>query len=77
MESEKRFPIQTPFITLGSFLKLVDAVGSGGEAKIRIQDGEVTVNGEVDRRRGRKLYPGDRVTLDGVNYRVMSGDLRE
>ncbi len=53
--------ITTPFIKLDSFLKVENAVSSGGEAKMMIAEGYITVNGEVELRRGRKLYPGDRV----------------
>jgi ribosome-associated protein len=65
--------VQEPqdFIRLEEFLKLVDAVASGGEAKRLIQSGQVRVNGEVELRRGRKLYPGDRVELaSGESYEV-------
>ena len=62
--------IDTEFIKLDSFLKAVDAVCSGGEAKIIISEGLVMVNGEVELRRGRKLRPGDRVELDGRNFPV-------
>lgn len=62
---EKTIAITTPFIKLDSLLKLADLVQSGGEAKTVIQDGQVTVNGEVCTQRGRKLRPGDRVTFDG------------
>lgn len=48
-----------PGITLGQALKAADLVGSGGEAKVLIQAGEVRVNGEVETRRGRKLEEGD------------------
>lgn len=51
--------IKDEFIKLGQALKLAGLVGSGVEAKIIIQDGLVKVNGEIDERRGRKLYPGD------------------
>lgn len=47
-----------PGITLGQALKAADLVGSGGEAKVLIQAGEVLVNGEVETRRGRKLEKG-------------------
>lgn len=50
-------------ITLGQALKASDMVGSGGEAKVLIQAGEVLVNGEVETRRGRKLLPGDVVEI--------------
>ncbi|MFZ3208944.1 MAG: RNA-binding S4 domain-containing protein [Geobacteraceae bacterium] len=53
--------IDTEYIKLDSFLKAVNAVGSGGEAKLRITAGDVQVNGILETRRGRKLRPGDRV----------------
>ena len=64
------FGITTDYIKLDSFLKGVNIVGSGGEAKIIIADGQVTVNGEAETRRGRKLYPGDRVTLGDHEFTV-------
>jgi len=57
-------------IKLDQFLKLTGAVQTGGEAKLVIQFGEVTVNGEIETRRGRKLTPGDRVTYAGETYQV-------
>lgn len=45
--------------TLAQLLKHQGLVGTGGEAKVRIQAGEVIVNGEVETRRGRRLRPGD------------------
>ena len=50
-------------ITLGQALKASNLVGSGGEAKVLIQGGEVSVNGEVETRRGRKLQRGDVVEV--------------
>ncbi|MDO5037527.1 MAG: S4 domain-containing protein YaaA [Tissierellia bacterium] len=58
--------IETDYIKLDSFLKLVGWVSTGGEAKILIQEGQVKVNGQVETRRGKKLYPGDKVSLDGM-----------
>lgn len=52
------------FIKLGQALKAAGLVESGAEAKNVIQDGEVSVNGETDIRRGRKLYDGDTVEYD-------------
>ena len=49
----------SPGITLGQALKAINVVGTGGEAKVLIQAGEVRVNGEVETRRGRKLRAGD------------------
>jgi len=62
--------ITTDYIKLDSFLKMANLVGSGGEAKIIIGDGLVSVNGEIENRRGRKLYPGDRVELGGHKFTV-------
>lgn len=53
------------FIKLDALLKFANLVSSGGEAKIRIAQGEVLVNGEVCTMRGKKLRTGDTVTLDG------------
>jgi ribosome-associated protein len=52
-------------MTLGQALKASNVVGSGGEAKVLIQGGEVRVNGEVETRRGRKLEKGDVVEVGG------------
>lgn len=62
--------ILTP-IRLGQFLKLADLVQDGLEAKIRIQRGEVKVNGEQEIRRGRQLVGGDLVTQGGKTFRVV------
>ena len=59
------------FIKLGQALKAVNMVSSGVEAKIVIQNGEVLVNGEVDERRGRKLYDGDTFTFQGETVKVI------
>lgn len=66
--------IVTEFIKLEAFLKLANAVGSGGMAKNVIQDGLVTVNGETCTMRGKKLYDGDKVGFDGVTYFVRHAD---
>jgi ribosome-associated protein len=58
------------YIKLDQFLKLAGAVRSGGEAKHLIQGGSVTVNGEVEVRRGRKLRAGDVVIFAGEEYVV-------
>ena len=57
--------IKDEFIKLGQALKLAGLVDSGLEAKEVIQDGRVSVNGETDTRRGRKLYPGDTFSFEG------------
>ncbi|WHE35064.1 RNA-binding S4 domain-containing protein [Microbacterium sp. BDGP8] len=57
-------------IRLGQFMKFAGLLDSGGDVKEAIIDGYVTVNGEVDRRRGRQLQTGDVVTYDGRSVRV-------
>ena len=56
--------------TLGQALKAASLVGSGGEAKVLIQAGEVLVNGEVETRRGRKLEAGDVVEVGDERMEV-------
>ena len=67
---EKMLAITTPFIKLDSAMKLADAVGSGGMAKIVIEDEQVRVNGEVCTQRGKKLRGGDRVTVGPEEFGV-------
>ena len=62
--------ISTEFIKLDAFLKFCGAVGTGGEAKLRIADGEVRVNGAPCSQRGKKLRDGDVVALGAAEYRV-------
>ncbi|WP_439592751.1 RNA-binding S4 domain-containing protein [Microbacterium sp.] len=57
-------------IRLGQFLKFAGVLDTGGDVKEAIIDGFVTVNGEVDRRRGRQLQIGDVVTFEGRSVRV-------
>ena len=64
---EKVF-IKENFIKLDSALKLASAVGTGGHAKIVIQNGDVAVNGEICLMRGKKLYNGDVFTFEGQNF---------
>ena len=63
--------ITTEFIKLEAFLKFAGAVSTGGEAKNRIQDGQVKVNGETCTMRGKKLRPGDQVELPGYMLKVV------
>jgi ribosome-associated protein len=59
-------------LPLGSFLKLAGAAATGGHAKILIQSGDVSVNGQPERRRARTLQIGDVVGVGGREYRVWS-----
>ena len=63
--------IDTEFIKLDALLKFANLVSSGGEAKIRIAEGEVQVNGAPCLMRGKKMRPGDTVTLDGETVRIV------
>lgn len=62
--------LREEFIKLGQALKAAGIVESGVEAKEVIQEGLVMVNGEVDTRRGRKLYAGDQVVFDGEEIKI-------
>ena len=62
--------LREEFIKLGQALKAAGLVDSGVEAKEVIQEGQVLVNGEVDMRRGRKLYAGDIVAFDGEEIKI-------
>lgn len=66
----KTIIITTEFIKLQDLLKFSNLVETGGEAKERVQAGEVTVNGEVCTMRGKKIRPGDDVCFQGEHYTV-------
>ncbi len=63
--------LREEFIKLGQALKAANLVEDGVEAKYVIQDGEVKVNGEVDIRRGRKLYDGDVISFHGEEVKIV------
>ncbi len=66
--------ITTPYITLGQFLKYIDIASSGGEVKSILQTQSIRVDGEIETRRGRKLYPGSVVTMeDETSFRIEAG----
>ena len=62
--------IRGDMIRLGQALKLAGLAGSGGEARGLVEEGAVTVNGEVERRRGRQLHRGDIITLGNESVRI-------
>ena len=62
--------ITTEYIKLEALLKLANLVSSGGEAKCLIQDGQVSINGQVCRMRGKKLRPGDRFVCGSQTYQI-------
>ena len=56
--------ITSEYITLGQFLKYENLIESGGSVKFFLEEIPVFINGEQDNRRGRKLYPGDIVSIE-------------
>lgn len=66
-------PIETESIRLAQLLKLASVVQDGAEAKFRIANREVRVNGDVEIRRGRKLRVGNLVEVDGETYEIVAG----
>ena len=63
--------LRDEFIKLGQAMKAAGIVSSGIDAKMLIQDGQVTVNGEVETRRGKKLYDGDVFEFEGEEFKVV------
>ena len=64
----KEVKITTEYITLGQLLKFVGIIDSGFLAKLYLSDHKVLINGEEDNRRGRKLYPNDRIIIEKTEY---------
>lgn len=64
----KHIEIRDEYITLGQFLKIVDLISSGAEAKYFLLNEKVEINKEFDNRRGRKLYRGDQIKIKGKEY---------
>lgn len=63
--------IKPPFIKLGQLLKYLDLIETGGDEKYFLENVDVYVNNEIDRRRGRKIYPGDEVIVNRVQYKII------
>jgi len=62
--------ITTEYITLQQFLKLSGIAQTGGEAKLLVKELDIKVNDELENRRGRKLYPGDKILVEGKEYTI-------
>ena len=62
--------IQSEYITLGQFLKLISLISSGGQAKFFLLDNNVLVNNEEEKRRGRKLYHNDIIYVANKEYQI-------
>lgn len=73
MDDAIEVPIRDEMIRLGQLLKLAGVVDDGARARTLIEDGEVSVDGEVDRRRGAQVRPGSVVALGETRIRVISG----
>ena len=71
LRKDMELKLRDEFIKLGQAMKAAGIVSSGIDAKMLIQDGQVTVNGEVETRRGRKLYDGDVFEFEGDEVRVV------
>ena len=63
--------ITSEFITLGQFIKYVDIIHSGGEAKSYLKTADVKINDEPDNRRGRKLRVNDVIEIEGKVYKII------
>lgn len=63
--------IDTEFITLSQLLKMTDWIQSGGQAKFAVKELKITVNGEIENRRGRKLYNNDLIYIEGKKYQIV------
>jgi ribosome-associated protein len=72
MSPAMEIPITGEMIRLGQLLKLAGVVDDGAQARTLIEDGEVQVDGQVDRRRGRQVRPGSLVDLGDTQIRVVS-----
>lgn len=67
----EKIKIESEYITLGQFIKYADIVSSGGMVKEILQEHKIYVNDILDSRRGRKLYPGDKVLIKNIGvYRI-------
>lgn len=63
-----KISIKTEYITLAQFLKLSNIIQSGGEAKFFINNNNIYVNGEIEKRKGKKLYKNDHIELRNEDY---------
>ncbi len=70
----KKVAIKTEYITLGQLLKFLSIVGSGGEVKNYILYNEIFLNNQLENRRGKKIYPGDQIQIESVDYLIVAND---
>ena len=62
--------ISSNYITLGQLMKFVNIISNGSEAKIAVMELKISINGALENRRGRKIYPGDIVKIEKNTYLV-------
>jgi ribosome-associated protein len=70
MVDKKEILLKTEFIKLDQLLKFANMVSMGSEAKFAIEEGKVLVNEEIEKQRGRKIYPGDEVSYNKIKVIV-------
>lgn len=71
-DNMEQVKITTEYITLGQFIKFINLVESGGMVKAILQDYKISVNGDAENRRGKKLYPGDKITIKTIGeYKII------
>lgn len=70
MSTIKEVKITDEYITLGQFIKLVDLISSGGEAKVFLASNTIYINNKEDNRRGRKLYKNDLIVINNKEYKI-------
>ena len=63
--------LTSEYITLGQLLKVTDFIQSGGEAKFAVKELSIQVNGETENRRGKRLYQGDVVMIEGKQFKIV------
>ncbi|MCH4286377.1 MULTISPECIES: S4 domain-containing protein YaaA [Bacillota] len=66
-----KIKINSEYITLGQLLKMTDFIQSGGEAKFAVKELHITVNGEMEDRRGRKLRSGDVIIIEDQEFTLV------
>ena len=66
----KDIEIKDEFITLGQFIKVLDLISSGGEAKRFLLENTIKINNQEEKRRGKKLYKNDLIEINDILYKI-------
>ncbi len=67
----KEFKLKSEYITLGQLIKVLGLISSGGMVKMFLEDNLITLNGEKENRRGKKLFKGDQLVIKGNAYLIV------